>query len=78
MAIVGNVRVGQEQVVAADNRLTAAALGATVQGNEFTHHVAIPQPQERLLTMEFEILRLGSDRRKLENSVVLADLRPVV
>ena len=67
-AIVGNVRIGHEQIVAADPRDSASLRRAAADRRKLTKVVCISHHKFGSLAVEFQILRIPADRAKrIEN-----------
>src|SRR5471032_2613903 len=71
--VVTNVRVSHDQVVVAKGGLRTILHGATMNRDAFTDDVVITNDQACLFTFVLQVRRVFADRRKLVNTVVLAD-----
>src|SRR6516225_6195744 len=74
-AVVADVRVRHQKIVVADARVSASSLGSPVHIYIFAKDIMIADRKKRFFTLEFEILRLKTDRPERIELVVLADLR---
>ncbi len=73
-AVVSNVHIGHEQIIAANSRQPAAGLGAAMQVRPFAQDIVIANLKPGFFAMKFLICGVFTDRTKLENSIVLANL----
>src|SRR6201991_1195642 len=73
LAVVRDMHVGQEPVVVADTRDTAAVTGATVDRDELTDEIAIADDDFGALALPFLVLRRTTDGRELRDAVVASD-----
>ena len=73
-AVVSNVHIGHEQIVAANSRQPAAGLGTAMQVRPFAQDIVIANLKPGFFAMKFLICGVFTDRTKLENSIVLANL----
>jgi hypothetical protein len=74
-AIVRDVRVRHEKVVAADYGHALVLGRAAIQRHALANDVAVADFKSRGLAPVLLVLRRGSHRRELENAVVSADAR---
>src|SRR5205823_8512392 len=72
-AVVRDVRVRHEQVIAADERHALVVGRAAVHGAAFAKHIAVADRKEGRLTLVFLVLWRIADRCELEEAVVGAD-----
>ena len=77
-AIVGDVRVSHDEVVAADAGETSAFDGTAIDGDEFANDVVVADFEARGLAVVADILRSEADGRKREESIMVADFRGTV
>src|SRR3954466_19587 len=68
-AIVSNVRVSHDEVVAADAGESSALYGATIDGDEFANKVVVADFKARGLAVIADILWRESDGRKREEMI---------
>src|SRR4029077_4761501 len=71
--VVRYVDVSHQQIVVADGRQHAAALGAPMDGDEFADFIAAADAGGGALAVILEILRREADRGIGEKKIVLAD-----
>jgi hypothetical protein len=72
--IMGNVRIGHEVVIMADNRLFSASDSAPVYGHEFPEYVIVPDLHARLFPFVRDVLGFGPDGRKRGKPTIPSDL----
>ena len=65
--------IGQQPVVVADAGDAAAGGRATVDGDEFTHDIAVPDHQLGALALVFLVLRIAADRGVTDEVIVTSD-----
>src|SRR5690242_1985074 len=70
MAVVSNMRVSHDQVVATHGSQAPAFHGPTVDGYEFADRVVIPNLQPGRLSLVGDVLRRKADRGERGNRVV--------
>src|SRR5256885_14610722 len=71
--IVRNVGVRHEQAVTAELCESAAAGSATMDGDALANMIVVTDLEPRLLALEFQVLRLHSDRDEGKDLVIAAD-----
>src|SRR5690606_25972626 len=74
-AIMGDMYIGHQQVVAADGGHATVLHGAPMQGAAFANDIVVADDQPGRLTMVFLVLAILADGGELENPVALADGR---
>ncbi|BBG29519.1 predicted integral membrane protein [Zymobacter palmae] len=74
-AVVCYVRVGHEQVVAADTRQRLILNRTSVHGNTFTERILITNLEIRFFTVIFQILAVLTDSGELEDTIARTDDR---
>jgi hypothetical protein len=73
--VMGDMHVVHQQHLVADAREHPAALGAAMDGGEFTDAVVVANLEPRRLAMILEILRSCADRSELKDAIAGADRR---
>ena len=73
-AVVGDVGIGHDEAVLADHSLTFGRRSA-VDGGTFAQRGAVAYDGERLLTLEFEVLRNAGHHGAGEDGYIVADAR---
>ena len=74
-AIVADVRVGHDEIVAADARGAAAFHGAAIHGGEFAEFVVIADFERDALAVVCEILRIAADYAERIEVIVASEAR---
>src|SRR5215472_5858974 len=77
-AIVCDVRVGHEHVVAADARHAAAFFCATAHGHELAKLISRANFQRNVLARKSQVLRFAADRAEGVKMILRADFRGAV
>jgi hypothetical protein len=72
-AVMGNMRIGHQQIVIANDCLGAAVFGARVKRAILADNIIITNLQENFFAFKFKILRLAADYRSGEYPAIFSD-----